>query len=81
MSQGHKDLMDTITIERSMDIEPLNADQSLCRYQISMQGGTSMHTITIGTTIQCKVVTIVKSMVAYPKIALEHISRETIKDG
>ena len=46
-----------------------------------MQGRTNMHTITIQTTIQAKVVTIVKSMVIYPRIALEHISRGTTKDG
>ena len=29
-SQGHKDFMVTTTIARSMDIEPLSANQSLC---------------------------------------------------
>ena len=32
-SQGHKDLMVTATIARSMDIEPLNVDLSLCGHQ------------------------------------------------
>ena len=64
-----------------MDIEPLSVDQSLCGHQINIQGETTMHTITIGTTIQDKVVTIVRNMVIYPKIALEHTSRGIIKDG
>ena len=64
-SQGNKDFKDTSTIVRSMEIEPLSADQSLCGHQISIQGETTMHTITIGTTIQGKVVTTVKNMVMY----------------
>ena len=81
MSPGHKDLMDIATIVKSMDTELLSVDQSLCGHQINMQGGTTMHTFTIGTTIPGKVVTTVKSMVIYPRIALEHISRGIIKDG
>ena len=81
MSQGHKDLMDIATIEKSMDTEPLSADQSLYGHQINMQGGTTTHTFIIGTTIPGKVVSIVKSMVIYPRIALEHISSGIIKDG
>lgn len=80
-SQGHKDLMVTTTIARSMGIEPLNVDQSLCGHQISMQRETTMHTITIGTIIQGKVVTIVKSMEIYLRTILEHMSRETTIDG
>ena len=68
-SQGHKDLMVTTTIARSIDIEPLSADQSLCRHQISMQEETTMHTITIGTTTQGKVVTTIKNMVIYLRTA------------
>ena len=64
-----------------MDIELLSADQSLCEHQISIQGETIMHTITIGTTIQGKVVTIVKSMDIYLRITLEHTSRGTTIDG
>ena len=64
-SQGKKYLMVTTTISRSMYIEPLSANQSLCGHQISIQGETTMHTITIGTTIQGKVVTTVKNMVMY----------------
>ena len=61
--------MVTTTIARSMDIEPLSADQSLCGHQISMQEEITMHTITIGTTTQGKVVTIIKSMDTYLRIA------------
>ena len=73
--------MVTATIARSMDIEPLSVDQSLCGHQISMQGETTMHTITIGTIIQGKVVTIVKSMDIYLITTLEHTSSETTTDG
>ena len=48
MSQGHKDLMETDTIARNMDIEPLNVDQSLCGHQISIQGGTTMQPLQLG---------------------------------
>ena len=51
--------MVTATIARSMDIEPSSVDKSLCRHQISMQRETTMHTITIVTTTQGNVVTIV----------------------
>ena len=73
--------MVTATIARSMDIEPLSANQSLCGHQISMQEEKTMHTITTGTTTQDKVVTIVKSMDIYLRTTLEHISRETTIDG
>ena len=64
-----------------MDIEPLSADQSLCGQQIIIQGETTLYTITIGTTIQGKVFTIVKNMVIYPRTALEHTSKGTTIDG
>ena len=73
--------MVTTTIVRSMDIEPLSANQSLCGHQISMQEETTMHTITIGTTIQGKVVTTIKNIVMYLTIALEHTSRGSTIDG
>ena len=73
--------MVTATIAKSMDIEPLNEDQSLCGHQINMQREITMHTITIGITIQGKVFTLVKSMDIYLRIALEHISKEIIIDG
>ena len=59
--------MVTTTIARSMDIEPLNEDQSLCGHQTSTQEEKTMHTITILTTIQGKVVNTVKNMVMYLK--------------
>ena len=61
--------MVTTTIARSMDIEPLNIDQSLCGHQINIQGETTMDTTIIGTTIQGKVVTIVRNMVMYLRTA------------
>ena len=73
--------MVTATIARSMDIEPLSVDQSLCGQKISMQGETTMHTIIIGTIIQGKVFTIVKSMDIYLRTTLEHTSRGTTIDG
>ena len=73
--------MDTATIARNMDIEPLNANQSLCGHQINMQEDTTMHIITIGITIQDKVVTIVKSMDIYLRTKLEHNLKETTIDG
>ena len=80
-SQGHKDLMVTATIARSMDIEPLSANQSLCGHQISMQEETTMHTITTGTTTLGKVVTIVKNMDKYLRTALDNTLKETTTDG
>ena len=74
-------MMVTAIIARSMDIEPLSADQSLCGHQISMQEETTMHTITIGTTTQGKVVTIVKSMDIYLRTTLEHTLKDTTIDG
>ena len=57
--------MVTATIARSMDIEPLSVDQSLCGHQINLQGETTMHITTIETTIKGKVVTTIKNMVMY----------------
>ena len=68
--------MVTTTIARSMDIEPLSANQSLCGHQISMQEEKTMHTITIGTTTQGKVVTIVKSMDIYLRTTLDTLQGE-----
>ena len=69
--QGHltQDLMVTATIAKSMDIELLSVDQSLCGHLIILQGEITMHTTTIGTTIQGKVVTTVKNMVMFLKTA------------
>ena len=73
--------MDIATIARSMVIELLSVDESLCGHQINMQGGKTMHTITIGIRIQGKFVTIVKDMVIYLRTTLEHTSRGTTIDG
>ena len=48
-----------------MDIVLLSVDQSLYGHLINQQGETTMHTTTIGTTIQGKVVTTVKNMVTF----------------
>ena len=47
--------MVTTTIARSMDIDLLSVDQILCGHQISIEGETNIHTITIVTTVQGKV--------------------------
>ena len=61
--------MFTTTIVKSTDIELLSVEQSLCGHQISIQGEKTMHTITIGTTIQGEVVTAIKNMVIYLRTA------------
>ena len=68
LSERH-DLRVTTTITRSMDIELLSVDQSLCGHLISLQGETTMHITTIGTKIQGKVVTTIRNMVMYLRIA------------
>ena len=62
-------LMVTATIAKRMDIELLSVDQSLCGHLISLQGETTMHTTTIGTTTQGKVVTTVRNMVMFLRTA------------
>ena len=73
--------MVTATIARSMVIELLSVDQSLCGHQINQKRLKSMDTITIGTTILVRVVTTVKSMGTFLRTALEDISMATIIDG
>ena len=68
-SQGHKDLMVTATIAKSMDIELLSVDQSQCGHLINQQGEKTIHITTIGTPIQGKVVTTVKNMVMFLRTA------------
>ena len=77
----HQDLNVTTTTIRSMDIELLSADPSLCGHQTSQQNKEVMDTSTIGTTILGRVVTTVKSMDTFLKTALEHTSMVTIVDG
>ena len=59
---GHQDLKATATIARSMDIEPLNADPSLCGHQTNQQRQIVMDITTIGTTTLGRSITIVKNM-------------------
>ena len=64
----------TATIARSMVIELLSVDQILCRHQTNQQRPKAMEITKIGTTILGRVVTIVRNMNTFLKIALEHIS-------
>ena len=59
---GYQDLKVTATIARSMDIEPLNANPSLCGHQINQQRQKIMNTTTIGTTTLGRVVTTIRNM-------------------
>ena len=47
---GHQDLKVTATTIKSMDIDPLNADPSLCGHQTNQQREKVMDITTIGTT-------------------------------
>ena len=71
--QGHQNLMVTATIARSMVIEILSVDQSLCGHKINQQRLKAMDI----TTILGRVVTTVRSMKTFLRIALEHISVAT----
>ena len=73
--------MVTATTTKSMDIEILSVDQSLCGHKINIQGETIMHTTTIGIRILGKVVTTVKTMVMFLRIASEHTSKGIIAGG
>ena len=57
--------MVTATTTKSMDIELLSVDQSLCGHLVSLQEETTMHTTTIGITTLGKVVTTIKNMVTF----------------
>ena len=73
--------MVTTKIARSMVIELLSVDQSLCGHQTNQKGPKAMDTTIIATKILDKVVTAIRSMGTFLKIAQEHISMETIIDG
>ena len=73
--------MVTTTIARSMVIDALNVDKSLCRHKINNQRPKSMEITTIGTTILDRVVTTIRSMGIFLRIVLEHILMEIIVDG
>ena len=66
----HKDLKDIATIVRSMDIELLSADPSLCGHQTSQQNKEVMDTSIIGTKILDRAITNDKSMDTFLRIAL-----------
>ena len=64
-----------------MDIEPLNANPSLCGHQTNQKRQIFIDITTIGTTILGRVVTIVKNMDTFLRIALEHTSVATTIGG
>ena len=53
------------TTAKSMDVELLGVDQSLCGHLISLEGEITMHNTTIVIKIPGKVVTIVQNMVMF----------------
>ena len=61
--------MVTATIARSMVIDLLSVDQSLCGHQTNQKRLKTMDTTTIGTIILGRVVTIVRSMGTLLRIA------------
>ena len=65
----HQDLKVIAITTRSMDIEPLNADQSLCGHQINQQRHQAMEITTIGITTPGIAVTTVRNMNTLLKIA------------
>ena len=64
-----QDLKDTVIIAKNMVIEPLSADQSLCRHQINHQSHQTKEIIIIGITTPGLVVTTVRNMDMLLKIA------------
>ena len=58
----HQDLEVTVTTIRSMDIEPLNANLSLCGHQTNQKKKNVIDITTIGTTTLGKATTIIKSI-------------------
>ena len=73
--------MVTTTIAKSMVIEILSVDQSLCGHQTNQKRPKSMDITTIGTTTLGGVVTTIRSMDTFLRIALEHISVASITGG
>ena len=64
----------TATIARSMVIEILSVDQSLCGHQTNQKRPKVLEITTIGTKTLDIVVTTVRNMDTFLKIALEHTS-------
>ena len=79
--QEHRDLKDSATIVKSMDIKHMNVDQIQIGHQTSRQRYKPIENPTIGITTQGIVITIVKSMDMLLRIPLEHISEVTTVDG
>ena len=77
----HQDLKVTTIIARSMVIELLSADQSLCGHQTNQQRLKSMDITTIGITTLGKDVTIVRIIGTFLRTTSKHISVATIIDG
>ena len=65
----HQNLKVTATTARSMDIEPLNVDQSLYGHQINQQRQNAMKITTIGITTPGIAVTTIRNMDMFLKIA------------
>ena len=61
--------MVTARTTKSMDIELLSVDQSLCGHLISLQGEITMYTTTTGITIPGRAAITVRSMGMFLKIA------------
>ena len=78
---GHQDLKVTTTNARSMDIEPLNVDQSLCGHQTNHKREKFMDTTTIRTTTLGRAITTIKNMFTFLKNKQEHTTVVTIIDG
>ena len=71
----------TATTVRSMVIEILSVDKSLCRHQNNQKRTKAMDITTIGTTILDRVVTTIKSMDTFLRTTQENILMVTIVEG
>ena len=74
---GHQDLKVTTIIARSMDIESLSVDQSLCGHQTNQKRPKTMDITTIGSTTLGRVVTTIRNMNTFLRTTLEHTLVET----
>ena len=64
----HQDLRVIAITARSMDIEPLSADQSLCGHQIYQQRHQEMKITIIGITTPGIAITTIRNMVTLLRI-------------
>ena len=69
MCSSDLDLKVTAIIARSMDIEPLNVDQSLCGHQTNQKRPKVMDITIIGTKTQGKAITTIRNMETFLKAA------------